>query len=1062
LRKFKVLALAAGLLVATIAPAYADPITEGIAAIASWVTAGAINAGIIGTSLFAAEATFYAVSALAYTALAAGLQYVSSALQGAPKANNGGNSGKISTSGIIPRTFLAGYGMTAGKLAYVNTWGKDGKTPNAYLSMVISLSDLPVDSLQGLIVNDAPATYGSGSPDAALGYAIPEFSVSGTPYLWVKFYDGTQTTADSHLVSTFGSDPNFPYSSARVGHGVAYAIVTARLNQNLFSGFPTFKFILNGCKFYDPRKDTSVGGDGSHRFDDQSTWEFTQNPKVIEYNILRGITYGGTWFYGLQNLAASRLPLSSWVAAMNECDLEVDNNAGGTEPQYRCGGEIAVNVTPADAIAELEKCCNGRLAEIGGIYKTICGAAGSAVYSISDGDLLTTDQQTFNQFPGLSDLINAITASYPDPAQGWELSPAPGRYSDDLEADDGDRQLISDVQYNMVPYAEQVQRLMQSALDEARRFRKHTIPLPPSAWALEPLDFISWTSNRNGYDSKLFRIDLATDMASLEMVLVITEVDPSDYDWNPEADFIPVNSGPLVIAHPPAQSIVGWDAEGVTITGDGGVAAPGIELEWSTTDIDDVDGIIFQVRLASDSSIVLSGETTHSIELFQTGNVIISQNIVRATDYQVRGKYRPISTRDTEWSSWLDVTTPDVGGSTYDGIVDRLKLSDDLKNLNDFVGQGLQDVLSKIRNLSQAVAETGFGASCDMQTIRQSLSSTAGNLKADYTSLIQAVADETEAFASDIETLQAALSGYTGSGAVASAFTATNANVTTNAGNISANTSDITELQATLTGYSSGSTVASAISSLSAAVSSQGGDITANADAITALTATQGNFSASGLFRVGVETTMSGAQSTIGLSVAATGGGASKSASLFLNAMSDGTSQIVAVADKFIVTDGTHTGTPFLFDGSTLYVSSAVIPTITSDKLDVGVINVSSLIADDVIVTGHLQAGSVTNVQANQSTSGAPSISITTTGGPVLVNTCLDINQSGGVGTIQITRGGSGIGNTIRVVAEADGGGIGALMIVDTPSAGTYTYSVAAVAHCSINKGTITAIELKR
>jgi len=52
--------------------------------------------------------------------------------------------------------------------------------------------------------------------------------------------------------------------------------------------------------------------------------------------------------------------------------------------------------------------------------------------------------------------------------------------------------------------------------------------------------------------------------------------------------------------------------------------------------------------------------------------------------------------------------------------------------------------------------------------------------------------------ASAITNLQAAISGYTGSGAIASAFNSTNANVSTNAGNITANTNSITALQATV------------------------------------------------------------------------------------------------------------------------------------------------------------------------------------------------------------------------------------------------------------------------
>lgn len=655
MRCTRLLTLSLAFMVCVAPAAHADPVSIG-AAILSWVGASAATAS---ATIAAGITVAAAVGEAALFAVTVGISYVAQALRGNPQGAQPGASGKMQASGITPRTWMAGYGMTGGKLAYVNTWGVSGKTPNAYLTMVIALSDLPCASLEGVIINDTPVTYGSGSPDADKGYAIPEYNKDSKEHLWVKFHDGTQTAADSFLTSTFGSDPNYPYASSRKGIGIAYAIVTALIEPTLFSGFPTCKFILNGAKLYDPRLDTSVGGDGSHRFDDQSTWEFTSNPKVIEYNILRGITYGSRWFYGLQNLTAARLPTSSWFAAMNECDMDVDNSAGSTEPQYRCGGEIAVNVPPVNAIEELNKSCNGRLAEIGGIYKTHVGAAGTPSFSFTDADLLSTEGQTFDQFPSLSDLVNAVTASFPDPTQGWEMTPAPGRYSSDFETADGGRQLVSDVQYNMVPFPEQVQRLQKAALAEARNFRKHTIPLPPSFWFVEPLDYGSWTSTRNGYDTKTFRFDLVTDLASLDLVAVITETDPADYDWTSATDYTPYISGPLVIQRPAAQAMVGWAVEPATIYGDDGRAKPGIKLEWSTTDIDDVDGVLFQVRLKSDSTLILSDETTHSVELFQTGNIKI-ETPSGGTAYQVRGKYRPISTRDTDWSSWLDVTTPDI------------------------------------------------------------------------------------------------------------------------------------------------------------------------------------------------------------------------------------------------------------------------------------------------------------------------------------------------------------------------------------------------------------------
>jgi hypothetical protein len=528
----------------------------------------------------------------------------------------------------------------------------------------------------------------------------------------------------------------------------------------------------------------------------------------------------------------------------------------------------------------------------------------------------------------------------------------------------------------MVPYAEQVQRLMQSALDEARRFRKHTIPLPPSAWALEPLDFIAWTSNRNGYDGKTFRIDLATDMASLEMVLVITEVDPSDYDWDPTEDYIERSSGPLIIARTPSQPMAEWAVEPATIWGDDGKAKPGIQVSWATAEIDDVDGVIIEIRLASSGNIVWSGETPHSIEQFDIGSFIPAADLVGNTAYQVRGKFRPISTRATDWSDWLDVTTPDIrigALEIYDGAISRAKLDEALKGYNGFMGQQTRDLLDELATVSQAVAEAGLGSAIDDQILRTELRSSYGNLKADYTSQIEVATGPDSALSQRIDTLSASVTDIDSSVvANATALSALTTRVDTAEGDITTLSGQYTSLSATvagkadaravdalttrvdvtednistlsseylaLSGTVAGKADSSTVAALSSTVLSQGTDITANSSAILDLQDSVGNVAGSGLFRVDVLTTPAGYDSRIGLTAAGSSGGSSSSASIYIDAKSGSPSRVLLVADQVAITDGSDLAAlsdAFLFSGGQLLVKNATIVNLTVDNLQYG------------------------------------------------------------------------------------------------------------------------------
>src|SRR5690606_34170432 len=166
--------------------------------------------------------------------------------------------------------------------------------------------------------------------------------------------------------------------------------------------------------------------------------------------------------------------------------------------------------------------CQGRLTETGGTYKPFVGEPNAPVMAFSDPDIISTEEQTFTPFYGLEDTINGIQATYPNPSEGWNDKTAPPLLRSDLEALDGNRRLMANVTLDMVPYGGQVQRLMQSALREAQRARRHTITMGPEFWVLEPGDYVTWTSARNGYVTKLFRVDGIADQPDLNVLLDLT------------------------------------------------------------------------------------------------------------------------------------------------------------------------------------------------------------------------------------------------------------------------------------------------------------------------------------------------------------------------------------------------------------------------------------------------------------------------------------------------------------------------------------------------------------
>jgi hypothetical protein len=614
------------------------------------VIAGAILAaeGIAATS-----ATGIAITIGVDLAFAVAATELSKAL--APKQTTSQATGINGSSTIgegVPEGFILGKFATNGWAACPDlTHGSSGGTPNAYLTQVRELSGIAGTTLSRVAINGKWATLGA---DDGSGYGQPmQGDYAG--YGWVKFYDGTQTAADPGMITNYGSDPNYPWDSTMIGTGICYAICTFRFNRNLFSSAPQVTFELQGAKLYDPRYDSTVGGSGSQLWSDPTTWAATDNPMVMAYNILRGITVGADTWGG--ECAAADLDLSNWFAAMNACDATVTNGDSTTEAAYRAGYYVTVDMHPADVLDTLKSAAAAEFAEIGGTFKARVGGPGSPAYVFTDDDLVITDPDQLTPFPGLDKTYNAINASYPAPDSIYQTKAAPVRTDSTYQTADGSRYLSADLKLPACPYPNQVQRLQLALLQDDRRFRQHQLTLPPDAAILEPLDSVSWTSSENGYTSKVFEAaKIVDDQTTILQTVSLRERDSGDYTWSSTdqiAQTAPSVAGGLL---PAAQAIAAWAVTGITVPDSLGLRdLSAIKVTWNDPGSDDVQAILIEVE--DNAGTLISSSRYDNVA---NGFAVITDGIIGGNTYSARGKIVPYSGRGTTWSSWLSATAPAV------------------------------------------------------------------------------------------------------------------------------------------------------------------------------------------------------------------------------------------------------------------------------------------------------------------------------------------------------------------------------------------------------------------
>ena len=615
----------------------------------------AVLAPLLAPVLTGGAATIAANLAI-YAATTAASYFLQQAL--APEQKDPGIRGDVAFGEDVPQSFVVGYYATAGSLVYANAYGGTGRTPNAYLVQVFCLSDLPVEGIAShLWVNSKRCNIDTGT-STSRGNPIPAFDRGGNSHMWIKFLDGTQTTADSYLMDKFGAHATHPWSSDMVGRGRALAIVTTRYDREQFSAFPQFLFPVYGVKLYDPRLDSTNGGSGAHRYGTASTYAYSDNAKVIAYNVARGVYYGAEWVYGGQDWPAWRLDNASWFAAMNECDEAVSLAAGGTEAQFAIGAEIRVNEKPADVLDRIDACSLGRSAEMGGIYKTYCGAPGASVISLTDDDIVATEPKSAGLFPGHEAWVNTVRANYIRPGNMWQPKAIAARTDAALVAADGGQSLEKAVQFDYLTSASRVQRIAEAMLRDGRRFVSHIVAAPPWARKVEQFDVVSWTSARFGYTAKKFMVGEVNRSRNGVVIWTLREVDPADHGWATGDETAELDG---VFDDIEADTdIITITATAVSLRNNAGQnKRPAIKVNWTIDeDVVDVVGVAFQVRDASTLEVVRRQRSDD----WQDGEHIISgTGILKNQNYEVRARWLTKSDRAIDWSLWTAVTAPDTG-----------------------------------------------------------------------------------------------------------------------------------------------------------------------------------------------------------------------------------------------------------------------------------------------------------------------------------------------------------------------------------------------------------------
>lgn len=257
-----------------------------------------------------------------------------------------------------------------------------------------------------------------------------------------------------------------------------------------YMAIPTLTAEIDGIKCYDPRKDSTNGGSGSHRYTDELTWEWSSNPALCAstYSIMK-VSDGG------EGIPPANIVWSSVAAAANVCDetLSVPKydgdlfwNAHDDAPfwgsdgalfwqtdaifRFRCDGVLSTTEKRRVNLQKILDSMLGVRIPVGSKYKFYASAYLTPTVSIDDtwlaGPVKITTQ------PPLESRYNAVRINYDDRAQDYKTVEAPPFTSAAYEAQDGGVRLWRDMTLPMVSNGYNAQYL---AMILGAKSRKQTI-----------------------------------------------------------------------------------------------------------------------------------------------------------------------------------------------------------------------------------------------------------------------------------------------------------------------------------------------------------------------------------------------------------------------------------------------------------------------------------------------------------------------------------------------------------------------------------------------------------
>lgn len=560
-----------------------------------------------------------------------------------------------------PRRLQIGRRCNAGLLVDWYISGT-GDPPNTVLHCVVALSQGPCGALKRVYADGrimSPTSFPHG-----VRTVVPDFR-SGGDRLWITYYDGRPDQVADPVLVALGQG----WTEDHKMTGMAYAVIEYRWDSDNMRQPVPIVFDMEGAFLYDRRLDDTQGGEGDHRIDDPTTWEYSTNPRVALDHYMLGRYINSVRVFGM-HLSTDFLPYERFEAEANLCDEDVDLAGGGTQKRYAANGFLFSDDEYGEAIRRLATCMAARPDDFGGRFGLNGVEVKTPVLTIDDRQVIAGTSEVYTPKRKWAENVGGVRGYFCDPQQMYREIDYPPVTDEDWEEEDGGEIRYLTQDYEMETDVTRAQRLAWLKAKDERRHATLTGAYPRWCIELEKGDWFIRTGPKWGEVGKVFEVvNNLYDPKSFRCMISAREVDPEDSAWG--EDYARPGAPPPVPAptQVPAMAPPLLTVTGITITG-ATFAKPAVKVAWGTPYDVRARRIYIEVTPTLGGTMM-----TRTVELPTDNNyVIFEDGIVDGTEYSVRARF----IGDTIRSVWSTTATVDglspftIGGEALGDIVAQL------------------------------------------------------------------------------------------------------------------------------------------------------------------------------------------------------------------------------------------------------------------------------------------------------------------------------------------------------------------------------------------------------